>query len=409
MGISKVNVFIQFAKEEQLVGQLVLDGKELLFKYSDHYLRTGHNLSPIKLRFDNSIQTGPKNTAFKGLVGVFADSLPDAWGKLIMKRHLSHHGIATESLNTLDQLTYVNSNGLGALKYRPSVDEETESSPINLDQFEGHIQEIFSGESTEVVDYLFLQGGSPGGARPKVYAGYNPTTDELITDHSELPHDFEHWIVKFAASVDHPDIANIEMAYWHMAKDAGLDVSTSKLFKGDSGKHYFGTKRFDRIGNNRIHMISAAGYFHDDYEHSQLDYGHLINQGSELFNHAKVTEQIFRRAVFNVFAHNRDDHSKNFAFLMNEIGEWSFSPAYDLTFSSSSQGMHSTSCSKNYVNPGTRDLMELAEHFSINSGLQIIKEIKDVISAWGSYAEKTAVTKLSKDVINEELTRILRH
>jgi serine/threonine-protein kinase HipA len=138
-------------------------------------------------------------------------------------------------------------------------------------------------------------------------------------------------------------------------------------------------------------MLSAAGLLHDDYEHSTMDYGNLIFQAKKLTNNAKAAEQMFRRAAFNVLAHNRDDHSKNFAFLMDAEGGWSLAPAYDLTFSSSSQGYHSMACAKNYVDPGKKELMELANLFSINKAEIIIHEIKDKIDDWRIYAELSGV------------------
>lgn len=153
-------------------------------------------------------------------------------------------------------------------------------------------------------------------------------------------------------------------------------------------------------------MLSAAGLLHDDYEHSTMDYGNLLFQTNKLTKNAQAVEQMFRRAVFNVLAHNRDDHSKNFAFLMNKIGEWSLAPAYDLTFSSSSQGYHSTSCAKNYVNPGKKELMELAEVFSIKNAEEIIDKIKNIVSAWGNYAEEADVSKNSIKTIESKLKAI---
>jgi serine/threonine-protein kinase HipA len=409
MAINKVNVFIKFSTNEELLGQLVIDGREVFFKYSAAFLERKLNVSPLKLKLDDSIQSTSLKP-FDGLFGVFADSLPDAWGRLLMRRHLSQELIAIESLNVLDELSYVGQNGLGALIYRPSVDVESKgSTDFDLDELNSNIRDVLKGESSEIIDDLFQQGGSPGGARPKIYAGYNPTTDRLIQSDSDLPEGYEHWIIKFAATVDEPDIANIEMAYYRMALDAGLRMSESKLFKSSNGNFYFGTKRFDRVGNDRFHMISAAGLFHDDYIHSQLDYGHYLHQAFQLTGSVKSQEDVFRHAAFNVFAHNRDDHSKNFAFLMDRDGQWMYAPAYDLTFSSSSQGMHSTTCAGNGVNPGTEELLELASEFSIKSGSKIIEEVKSVVSNWGKYADQTGVSDLSKLKIDKKLQELLRN
>lgn len=405
MATIKLDVYLQFSKQEELIGQLVLDARSILFKYSDAYLETGENLSPIQLNFDDNPQT-TKEKVFNGLFGVFADSLPDAWGYLLIKKRLSTDRIALASLNALDHLTFAGNNSMGALQYRPSIESAQEAIEINLDTLNNNIAEVISGESSAVIDNLFGRGGSPGGARPKIYAGYNQKTDSLISGIANLPKDYEHWIVKFAADVDSTDIANIELAYYKMALDSGIEMSECRVFKSDTGNSYFGTKRFDRIGNDQLHMISAAGLLHDDYEHSSIDYGNLIFQAKKVTNNAQAAQQMFRRAVFNVLSHNRDDHSKNFAFLMDAKGIWSLAPAYDLTFSSSSQGYHSTACAGNYVDPGRKELMELADALSINKAKTTIDEIKSIIGRWRIYAGSSGVSKTSINTIETSMKTI---
>jgi serine/threonine-protein kinase HipA len=405
MAATKLDVYIQFSKQEELVGQLILDGRRILFKYSDVYLEAGADLSPNQLRFDDNPQTTEENP-FNGLFGVFADSLPDAWGYLLIKKRLSADRIAIESLNALDHLTFAGKNSMGALQYRPSVELEQEAIEINLDKLNNNIPEVLSGESSVVINDMFRRGGSPGGARPKIYAGYNPKTDYLISGIANLPEEYEHWIIKFAANEDSKDIANIELAYYKIALDSGIEMSECRVFNSDTGNSYFGTKRFDRVGNDKLHMLSAAGLLHDDYEHSTLDYGNLIFQAKKLTNNAQAAEQMFRRTAFNVLGHNRDDHSKNFAFLMDAAGVWSLAPAYDLTFSSSSQGYHSTACAKNYVDPGRKELLELANTLSINKAEVTIDEIKGIIDGWRMYAELYGVSESSIKTIETSLKTI---
>lgn len=405
MAVTKLNVYIQFSKQEELIGQLILDGRSILFKYSGAYLEAGENLSPNQLKFDDNPQT-TNQKPFNGLFGVFADSLPDAWGYLLIKKRLSADRIAIASLNALDHLTFAGKNSLGALHYRPSVELEQEAIEINLDKLNNNISEVLRGESSVVIDDMFRRGGSPGGARPKIYAGYNPKTDSLISGIANLPEEYEHWIIKFAADVDSKDTANIELAYYKMALDSGIEMSECRVFNSDTGNSYFGTKRFDRVGNDKLHMLSAAGLLHDDYEHSTLDYGNLIFQAKKLTNNAQAAEQMFRRTVFNVLSHNRDDHSKNFAFLMDAEGVWSLAPAYDLTFSSSSQGYHSTACARNYVDPGRKELLELADALSINKAKTTIDEIKGIIDRWRTHAESSGVSETSIKTIETSLKTI---
>jgi serine/threonine-protein kinase HipA len=407
MAVTKLDVYLEFSQQKSLIGQLILDGRDILFKYSNTYLEAGKNLSPNQLKFDENPQS-TQEKAFNGLFGVFADSLPDAWGHLLIQKRLSANQIAIESLNALDHLTFAGKNSMGALQYRPSAESEQEAIEISLDTLNDNISEVLSGESSAVIDDMFRRGGSPGGARPKIYAGYNRRTNSLISGISNLPEEYEHWIIKFAASADSKDIANIELAYYKMALDAGIEMSDSKVFISKTENSYFGTKRFDRIGNNKLHMLSAAGLLHDDYEHSTLDYGNLIFQAKKLTNNAQAAQQMFRRAVFNILSHNRDDHSKNFAFLMDADGIWSLAPAYDLTFSSSSQGYHSTACSGNYIDPGSKELLELANELSISKAKTSIDEVKRIIDNWRMYAESSGVSESSVNTIEKSLKTIRR-
>lgn len=307
----------------------------------------------------------------------------------------------------LNHLSFVGNNGLGALIYKPCISEGNNNPRIvDLDLLNDSVKRVLAGESSDVIDELFEQGGSPGGARPKIYATYNEESNSLVGGSSILAQGDEHWIVKFAASIDVNDIANIELAYYYMAIDAGIEMNPSKVFTGKSGKKYFGTKRFDREGSRRLHMLSAAGLLHDDYQRSQLDYGMLIQEGGELISSAQVHECFLRRAAFNVFAHNRDDHSKNFAFLMDQQGSWKVAPAYDLTFSASSQGQHSTMCAGNATNPGAKELLELANHFSIRNAKEIIDQVRSSISKWNEYADKADVSDESKKSIWNVISKI---
>ena len=309
--------------------------------------------------------------------------------------------ISLQDVSPLDRLAYIGSNGMGALIYRPKTDlVHLHKNKIDLDEIANQTNEVLKGNTRDVIDKLYNLGGSSGGARPKIFVGYNPNTDQLIPEKEILPEDYEHWIIKFPSAIDFHDIANIEYAYYKMALDSGIEMSTCKLFKGHSGKRYFGTKRFDRIGNKRLHMHSASGLLHDDFRLSNMDYGHLMDCAFTLENSVKAYEKILRLAAFNVFAHNLDDHSKNFSFLMDARCKWKFAPAYDLTFSSSSFGWHSTMIAGESKTPTIKNLMELAEVFNVKNADKIIGHVKSVVSNWKLYAHENDVSKSSTQMIN---------
>ncbi len=223
----------------------------------------------------------------------------------------------------------VGTNGRGALTYRPAIDSlQSSGIQLELDAIARKTKKVLERSSTDIIEELYRLGGSSGGARPKIFVGYNSAKDHLIQGTELLPEGYEHWIIKFSSSRDPPDIAQIENAYHKMALNAGLEMSPCKLFKGASGKQYFGARRFDRESNKRIHMHSAAGLMHDNFRLSSMDYGHLMDAAFRLENHVGAYEKVLRLATFNVFARNRDDHSNNVSFLMNHRGEWRLSPAY---------------------------------------------------------------------------------
>jgi serine/threonine-protein kinase HipA len=403
--IKKIYVSIQFDAEDIEVGELVSENRLIYFRYYPSFVKRGLEISPIKLKLNlgtNKADAIP----FDGLFGVFFDSLPDGWGRLLLDRTLTARGISLANISPLDRLAYVGNQGMGALRYKPEIPvENLNDFTIELDEIARATQQIIAGAATDVLDELFKLGGSSGGARPKILVGYNPVTQQLMNVNKELPQGYEHWLIKFPTSSDSPNIANIEYAYYKMATDAGIEMSACKLFKGQSGKVYFGTKRFDRQGNNKLHLHSAAGMMHDNFRLSALDYGHLMDCTFQLERDVEAYEKVLRLAAFNVFANNRDDHSKNFSFLMDATGKWRLAPAYDLTFSYSGHGMHSTMVAGESANPTRQHLLKLAAYFKIKNANLIIDEVQNVVINWKKYASLYDVKNDSKNSIQKVIGR----
>lgn len=400
--IDKIIVSLNFEENSEIeVGEIISERKGIYFKFYKSFIERGIEISPIKLKLSKQIYEA-EPLPFEGLFGVFSDSLPDGWGKLLVDRRLISKGINLNEISNLDRLSFVGSNGSGALIYRPEYKEKNSlGKSIELDEISREVNGILEGNSSDLIEDLYNLGGSSGGARPKIMVGYNPITDHIIYGSNNLPQDYEHWIIKFPASIDRIDIANIEFAYYKMAIASGIQMNESKLFEGKSGKVYFGTKRFDRIKNSRLHMHSAAGLMNDNFRLSTLDYGHLMDCAFILEKDVRAYDKILSLAAFNVFSNNRDDHSKNFSFLMDEKGLWKFAPAYDLTFSSSSHGLHSTMVAGESKHPGTKDLIKLADYFRVNDGQRILKNIKEVITNWDVFAKEANVETASLKIIAE--------
>jgi serine/threonine-protein kinase HipA len=401
--MKRVIVKARFTGVSVEVGELVLRERKVYFKYYSDFLDREMKLSPFYLKQTEGIQQAGTEV-FDGLFGVFADSLPDGWGRLLLDRALTTKGIRLEEIDMLDRLAFVGENGPGTLSYHPVKSGLTsEMADIDLDEIVRESNLILAGDSSEIVEELVQLGGSSGGARPKIVVGHNPKTDQLVAGANSLPEGFEDWIIKFPATVDPVDIARTELAYHKMALAAGLDMHPSSLFTGQSGQVYFGTKRFDRQGNNRLHLHSAAGLMHDNFRLTNMDYGHVMDAAFRLEQDRSAYEKVLRLAAFNVFAHNRDDHSKNISFLMDASGNWRLAPVYDLTFSQSSHGYHSMTVGGESKSPGRKDLLRLAKSFAIKKPERIIDEAREAVNRWPEFAEASSVPKDSILRINRVL------
>ncbi len=401
--IGKIKVSLQFGEKIIAVGELVRDRVDIYFKYFQTFIDLGLEISPFKLPLTSAIQK-VETQIFDGVYGVFNDSLPDGWGRLLMDRKIISSGLNLADINPLHRLAITGVSGPGALIYQPMMEQDVDFVPLfDLDDYAVEIQKILIDQPSIYLDQLFLLCGSSGGARPKINIGYDASLDKIHYGPQDLPSKFEPWIIKFSSAQDHDDLAKIEYAYYLMALDAGLIMSPCRLFKSESGTYYFGTKRFDRDGKKRLHMHSAAGLLHDNFRLSMLDYGHLMDATFRLEKSVAAYEKILRLAAFNVYSHNLDDHSKNVAFLMNDEGEWQLSPSYDLTFSYSTYGHHSTMVAGESKNPGKEHLNKLATHFGVHGLAQIMDRVKSVLARWSIYADQAMIGNHTRDEISKVL------
>jgi serine/threonine-protein kinase HipA len=204
------------------------------------------------------------------------------------------------------------------------------------------------------------------------------------------------------------DTAKIEFAFYLMSKECGVEMSTSNLFSSEKGRCFFGTKRFDRINNQRLHFHSACGLLHDNFRFSIMDYGHVMDAANKLEKNAIACEKVLKLAAFNVFGNNMDDHSKNLGFLMNEKGEWNFAPAYDLTFSPARGNYQSLSVASNYQDVGTNELLKLAAYFEVKNATKIIDEVKESLSKWRQLAAELEINKKESTLVEKAIERKLK-
>ena len=354
-----------------LVGILALTNHgKVAFSYDKEWLENGFSISPFSLPLEPKVFI-PNNYIFDGLFGIFADSLPDAWGRLLLERMLKEYGIQKD-ITVIDRLALVGKNGMGALEYEPDYELGEEITLKNFDYLSEQCQKILHTEYSEELDLLYKMGGSSGGARPKILTNI----------------DSKDWIIKFPAHVDSKDIGFQEYIYSKCAKECNICMTETKLFESELYKGYFGTVRFDRIEKNgkkyKIHMASAAALLEADYKAPCMDYHTLMKLTRILTRENKENlENMFRRMCFNVFAHNRDDHAKNFSFLYDEeINGWRLSPAYDLTYSNTYFGEHTTSIDGNGANPGEKEIINVGVKAGMKKKncMSIMEQIREYVS-----------------------------
>ena len=338
---------LQVFYDEKLVGTLAMTADhKAAFQYSEEWIENGFPISPFSLPLKKQVFV-PTKDYFDGLFGVFADSLPDNWGRLLLDRLLRAHKQNPDKLTVLDRLAIVGKSGMGALTYYPEKKIDEQYGDVDLDELAEQCRKILNTEYSDRLDELYRLGGTSGGARPKIMTTVNG----------------EEWIIKFPAHVDGENAGKMEYDYSCCAKKCGIIMSETRLFPSENCEGYFGIKRFDRIsdknGTKRIHMLTAAALLELNFEHPSLDYHSLMKLTKILTrDNEKDMREMFRRMCFSVFAHNRDDHSKNFTYLYDdEKDRWSLSPAYDLTYSNTYYGEHTTTVDGNGRNPGRKELL----------------------------------------------------
>ncbi len=392
--VNLVRVFYAGGSNRILMGRLAVKNHKIFFEYDREFLKQGLELSPFKLKLQPGV-ISTNDFLYEGLFGIFNDSLPDGWGRLLLDRKLMNLGYNPGGFSPLDRLCFVGKHGMGALQFEPENPDGKSFSPKDLDKIADEIKKFQDEDDDRYIDDLLRLGGSSAGARPKI----------LIRNRED------DWIVKFRSSIDPSDISSIEYAYHLMAVKAKVDVPNAKLFPSRKTIGFFGVKRFDREKGKPIHMHSMSGLLHADHRIPSLDYETIMKATLFLTRDVRECKKQFRAAVFNVLSHNRDDHSKNFSFLMDKKGKWIVSPSYDLTFSSGPGGEHSTMVMGEGKNPGLQHLLKLAEIADIkkDEACEIIDETIAAVSEWDCFAEESKVGRTSSKLIKSAIQSGLRH
>lgn len=369
------------------VGELAEEGRQFFFEYDEAFLVRDYPLSPYKLPVAPGLHTFPK------LPGVFDDALPDGWGRLLMDRFLRQQGQPPAGFTELDRLAWLGDGAMGALSFHPPSRTPGENpAGFDLGRLAREAQAVLEGDAVEVLPELMRAGGSPGGARPKVLIGV--CGKEVQAGTSDYPEGYEAWIVKFFARTDPPDTGAVEAAYAAMARAAGLSFPPCRLFTVKEGS-FFGVRRFDREGRRRIHMHSLGNLIGADFRLPCCDYQDVLKVVRLLTGNQADVKRAYRLMLFNVMAHNRDDHVKNFSFLFKPGDGWSLAPGYDLTFTEGPGGEHTTSVCGEGRAPGLSHVRRVADGAGIGAAdaAQILNEVRDAVGSWMSFARTCRVRK----------------
>lgn len=397
------------------------------FQYDKSFLESGINLSPILMPIENGdilyeFQENRDSLTFKGLPGLLADILPDKYGNALINTWLTSQGRLSNSLNPVETLCFIGERGMGALEFEP-VEPKTKntSTKIELGSLIEIADEILSGrkdfttnlsEGEEKALFEILKiGSSAGGARAKALIAYNEKTGEVRSGQANAPKEFEHWLIKFDGVSDSQfgtsmGYGRVEKAYYDMAIDAGIQMMESRLLE-EKGRAHFMTKRFDREdGKGKIHVQTFCAIRHYDFNEVNLySYEELFETMRMLSLSYPEAQELFRRMVLNVMSRNCDDHTKNFAFIMNKSGEWKLSPAYDICHAyrpgSDWVSQHALSINGKRKNIERQDLLLVGKRMNIKNAEEIIDKISAIVSNWRSYAKAVNVDTVLMDSIGK--------
>lgn len=427
---------VRFKQHE--VGAVSFDTQTGLgaFEYAPSFIKTGIELSPLKMPLAQGIYSFPEldfNT-FKGLPGLVADSLPDDFGNAVLNAWVAMRGKSPNDITPLQRLQYTGARGMGALEYAPATQIKSlnASQQVDIDSLLSIAQAIlnarndFSAELSknnaddrEAMLALLSVGMSAGGARPKAVLAFNADFTQARSGQTDAPEGFTHYLMKFDGVSEqhaHQEIFGdplgfgaMEFVYYLMAKDCGIDMMPCHLLPEGQRRHFI-TQRYDRVGNEKVHVQTLNGLAHVDYQKpGSFSYAELFAVLRQLKLSAVDAEQLFRRMVFNIVARNHDDHAKNFGFMLRG-DKWGLAPAYDLAYSYkpgskwvNSHWMNLNGKRDDFVRADFYSLEKLSPLFNRSFINSVLNEIIEKVSGWERLATEAQVPRILIDEVAQNL------
>ncbi|MDP0587789.1 MAG: type II toxin-antitoxin system HipA family toxin [Candidatus Endonucleobacter bathymodioli] len=408
------------------------------FEYESEFINSDIEVAPFTMPLSRQIYSFaalPRET-FHGLPGLIADSLPDDFGNALINVWLAKQGRSPETFNPVERLCYIGARGMGALEYQPSQGNFS-NKPESVDvkalvelaskilTKRNTLEGSFAPELREnSLQEILKIGTSAGGARAKAIIGWNQKTNEVRSGQVTAGEGFTDWLLKFDGVSGNKDkelddpagYGLIEHAYYQMAREAKIDMEESRLLK-ENGRNHFMTKRFDRTASGqKIHMQSLCAMEHFDFKQAgAYSYEQALRTIRKLGMPMATIEQQFRRMAFNIIGRNQDDHVKNISFLMDKSGNWSLSPAFDMTYSYNPQGdwtnKHQMSLNGKCDHFTIDDFKVCAKNISMKRGRaeEIVRQVQKAILQWKHFADESSIpAKIANSVAKAHRTDILK-
>jgi serine/threonine-protein kinase HipA len=414
------------------VGAVALDEfNNGIFEFDPEFLKTGLDIAPVTMPLEKARQDprhsfpGLRPETFKRLPGLLADSLPDKFGQALVDTWLARQGREPEDFSIIERLCYTGTRAMGALEFQPSSTSHLEQAvDINLDQMVSLVRDVFKHRNRldetltnddevnqDALLNILIVGTSAGGARAKAVIAFDEKSGQVMSGQTDAPRGFEHWLLKFDGAKDiefgeTEGFGRIEYGYYLMARDAGIKMTNCRLLE-ENGRAHFMTRRFDRVYGKKLHLQSLCAIAHYDFNMPGA-YGY--EQALMIMRKMRISRkeqlELYRRMVFNVIARNQDDHTKNIAFLMDQKGEWSLSPAFDMTYSYNPGGewthQHQMSINNKRDQITREDLLAVAQVSDLKYASKIIDEVKAAVQNWPHYANQARLDKKRSEAIKKQ-------
>jgi len=417
--VADVTAFAEVRLWGETVGAVAeLDDGSIVFEYAETFRRGGWDISPFHLprtlRGPVRFEELRRRQAFRGLPGVLADMLPDAFGKQVIRAYYTARGRVDRAFSPVQHLLYVGTRGIGALEFHPPEDvpaRAAEAAALEVAALVADARRIIAGDVEVAIPEIYRIGSSAGGMRPKAVVLYNGASGEIRSAFAPAEEGDIAAILKFdgvgddapAGTLGPPQPFNrVEAAYAAMARDAGLDVVRIRMLESDEGHAHLVVPRFDRPGPTPLHQHTLGGLLHLDYNDvGASSYEEYLRTILRLGMPPAAMLEGYRRAVFNVLGVNQDDHVKNLSFHLDADGAWRLTPAYDVTFARGGEwtAAHQMRLADKRSGVTRADLVELARAFGIRAPSQVVDEVAEVVARWPAYAAETGVPREATDGI----------